>query len=53
MIRGLDDLIEASTGLKVVIAENALEAVAEGTGKSLSNIEKIQKYAGRGTKKRI
>lgn len=53
LIRGLDTLIEQSTGLKVTIAENALEAVAEGTGKSLSNIEKIQKYAGRGTKKRV
>lgn len=53
LIRGLDDLIEFSTGLKVTIAENALEAVAEGTGKSLLNIDKIQKYAGRGTKKRI
>ncbi len=53
MISGLDKLIEMSTGLNVTIAENALEAVAEGTGKSLSNIEKIQKYAGRGTKKRV
>ena len=53
LIKGLDDLIEYSTGLKVTIAENALEAVAEGTGKSLSNIDKLQKYAGRGTKKRI
>lgn len=53
LIRGLDILIENNTGLKVTIAENALEAVAEGTGKSLLNIEKIQKYAGRGKKKRV
>ncbi|HML37569.1 MAG TPA: rod shape-determining protein [Bacillota bacterium] len=53
LLKGLDDLIEASTGLKVTIAENAKEAVAEGTGKSLANIDKLQKYAGRGTKKRI
>jgi rod shape-determining protein MreB len=53
LIRGLDDLIEFNTGLKVTIAENALEAVAEGTGKSLANIGKLQKYAGRGTKKRV
>lgn len=53
LIRGLDKLIEMSTGLKVVVAENAMEAVAEGTGKSLASIEKIQKYAGRGTKKRV
>ena len=53
LIKGLDDLIEFSTGLKVTIAENALQAVAEGTGKSLINIDKIQKYAGRGKKKRV
>lgn len=53
LINGLDDLIEFSTGLKVTIADNALEAVAEGTGKSLLSIEKIQKYSGRGTKKRV
>ncbi len=53
LIKGLDILIEDATGLDVTIAENALEAVAEGTGKSLANIEKIQKYAGRGTKRRV
>jgi rod shape-determining protein MreB len=53
LIKGLDDLIEYATGLRVTIAENALEAVAEGTGKSLSNIDKLQKYAGKGTKKRV
>ena len=53
LIKGLDDLIEFSTGLKVTIAGNALEAVAEGTGKSLTNIDRLQKYAGRGTKKRV
>lgn len=53
LIKGLDDLIEFSTGLKVTIAENALQAVAEGTGKSLMNMDKLQKYAGRGTKKRV
>ncbi|MBP6491530.1 MAG: rod shape-determining protein [Clostridia bacterium] len=53
LIHGLDRLIEESTGLKVTIAENALEAVAEGTGKSLSSIDRIQKYYGRGKKKRV
>jgi hypothetical protein len=33
LIKGLDDLIEYSTGLRVTIAENALEAGAEGTGR--------------------
>ena len=53
LIKGLDDLIEYSTGLRVTIAENALEAVAEGTGKSLTNIDRLQKYAGKGMKKRV
>lgn len=51
LIRGLDKLIQMSTGLDVVIAENALEAVAEGTGMSLSNMDNIHKYAGRGKKR--
>jgi cell shape determining protein, MreB/Mrl family len=51
LIKGMDKLIEMSTGLKVVIAENALEAVAEGTGKSLMNIENLKKYAGRGRRR--
>lgn len=45
LLRGLDKLIEYHTGMKVAIAENALEAVAEGTGKSLVNIEKVKRYA--------
>lgn len=51
LIRGLDKLIELSTGLKVVIAENAMEAVAEGTGMSLLHIENINKYSGRGKRR--
>ena len=53
LIQGLDKLIEINTGLKVSIAENALEAVAEGTGKSLASIEKIQKYSRKGSKKKV
>jgi rod shape-determining protein MreB len=45
LIRGLDRLIEESVGIKVVVAANALEAVAEGTGTSLSNIDKLERYA--------
>lgn len=47
LIRGLDQLIEQQTGIKVVVAENALEAVAEGTGKSLENIKNIRRYVMR------
>lgn len=45
LLRGIDKLIEYHTGMHVMIAENALEAVAEGTGKSLSDIEKVKRYA--------
>lgn len=44
-LRGLDKLIEYHTGMQVYIASNALEAVAEGTGISLANIEKVKRYA--------
>lgn len=50
LIRGLDQLIEQQTGIKVSLVENALEAVAEGTGKSLENIKNIKRYAMRDRK---
>lgn len=46
-IKGLDILIERATGLHVIVAENALEAVAEGTGKSLEQIQKIRRYTAK------
>jgi rod shape-determining protein MreB len=45
LIKGLDTLITQETGLQVTIAENALEAVAEGAGTCLSNIDKLERYA--------
>ena len=45
LIRGLDRLITEQTGLDVIVAENALEAVAEGAGTCLSNIDKLERYA--------
>jgi rod shape-determining protein MreB len=45
LIQGLDRLIADETGLRVIIAENALEAVAEGAGTCLSNIDKLERYA--------
>jgi len=44
LIANLDKLIEMRTGMHVRVAENAFEAVAIGTGKSLSNIEKLKHY---------
>lgn len=43
-LRGFAPLIERHTGLKVVVADNALEAVAEGTGNSLAHIDKLRNY---------
>jgi rod shape-determining protein MreB len=45
LLKGLDNLIEHRTGLRVMMSENALEAVAEGTGRSLENIQKIKRYS--------
>lgn len=50
LIKGLDRLIEDQTGIKVTVAPNALEAVAEGTGKSLESIQNVRRYAMRDKK---
>lgn len=44
-LKNLDKVIAEKTGMNVIVAENAVEAVALGTGKSLQNIEKLKKYA--------
>lgn len=45
MIHNLDMTIEKRTGMKARIAENAFEAVAQGTGMSLNDLEKLKIYA--------
>jgi rod shape-determining protein MreB len=47
LIKGLDKLIEQQTGINVEVAENALEAVVEGTGKGLEKISNIKRYTMR------
>ncbi len=42
LICGFDKLITARTGIHTVIAENAIQCVAEGTGKSLESIGEMQ-----------
>jgi rod shape-determining protein MreB and related proteins len=37
--------------MDVAVAENAFEAVAEGTGRSLEDIEKLKIYAQNGKKR--
>lgn len=50
LLRGMDKLITYHTGMKVAVAENALEAVAEGTGRSLENLEAVKRHAYRDKK---
>ncbi len=44
-IYNLDKLIEKRTNVKATVAENAFEAVAEGTGKSFDNMETLRIHA--------
>jgi rod shape-determining protein MreB len=50
-IKNLDKLITKRTGMSVTIAENAIEAVAVGTGQSLEDIEKLKVYAQSGKRR--
>ena len=43
LLRGLDKLLREETGLPVHIAEDPLSAVAEGTGKVLTEISFLRK----------
>ena len=49
LLRGLDRLIKERTGLPVHIAEDPLSAVAEGTGKSLSELAFLKKVSSGGS----
>lgn len=42
LIRGFDQLIEFKTGIKTLVADDAISCVAKGTGKSLANMNKLQ-----------
>ena len=41
LLFGLDKLIQEYTGIKVMIAEDAVSCVAIGTGKALNNLDVI------------
>ena len=41
LLKGLDLLIHAETGMPVKVAERPLDCVADGTGKVLENIDKL------------
>lgn len=42
LLDGLDKLIESETGIKVTVVEDAVECVAEGTGKVLNSLNKVE-----------
>ncbi|MEG2174187.1 MAG: rod shape-determining protein [Oscillospiraceae bacterium] len=42
LLRGLDELIGKETGMTVHIAENALDCVAQGTGRVLDDIDRLR-----------
>ena len=42
LLRRLDDVLRAATGLPVSVAENALLCVALGTGKALEEVSKFE-----------
>jgi len=42
LLKDLADLVRRETGMDVTVAENAMSAVAEGTGKSLLDIKKLR-----------
>jgi rod shape-determining protein MreB and related proteins len=45
LIRGMDGLLTAVTGLPVTIAEDPLSTIAEGTGRALNEIELLRRMA--------
>ena len=45
LLRGLDKLLQEETGLPVHVAEDPLSAVAEGTGRALSEIKFLRQVA--------
>lgn len=42
LIDGLDKLINAKTGINVMIAQDAVSCVALGTGKALDNLDALE-----------
>ena len=42
LIKNLDKLISQKTGMPVYVAENPLECVVKGTGKTIEDLEKLK-----------
>ena len=41
LLKGMSKLISTRTGIPVIVAENAVSAVAIGAGKALENLDKL------------
>jgi rod shape-determining protein MreB len=52
LLRNLDKLLSQQTGMPVLVAENALDCVAIGTGKALENIHLFKSKNGISTRSR-
>lgn len=52
LIKNLDKLLSQRTGMPVVIADNALDCVAKGAGKTLEDLEKLRRVLINSRKKR-
>ena len=52
LIENLDDLISKKTGIPVYVAENPLECVVKGTGKTLEDLERLKSVLVNARKRR-
>ena len=52
LVRNFDKLLSSATGMPVYIAENPLECVANGTGKTLEDLEKLKEILTNSRKRR-
>ena len=52
LIKNLDKLLSQKTGMPVLIADNALDCVAKGAGKTLEELEKLKTVLINSRKKR-
>jgi rod shape-determining protein MreB len=50
-LRGLDRLLTDVTGLPVIIAEDPLSTIAEGTGRALDELELLCKVGNSGSQR--
>ena len=52
LIKNLDKLLSQKTGMPVIIADNCLDCVAKGAGKTLEDLEKLRKVLSNSRKRR-